>query len=56
MMVRRDDFLALGGFYEGFFMYGEEADYCLRVPGRIVLHPAARCATSTVTRPARTDR
>ncbi len=41
MMVRRDDFLALGGFYEGFFMYGEEADYCLRVPGRIVLHPAS---------------
>jgi N-acetylglucosaminyl-diphospho-decaprenol L-rhamnosyltransferase len=41
MMVRRDDFLALGGFYEGFFMYGEEADYCLRVPGRIVLHPGS---------------
>jgi N-acetylglucosaminyl-diphospho-decaprenol L-rhamnosyltransferase len=41
MMVRRDDFLALGGFYEAFFMYGEEADYCLRVPARIVLHPAS---------------
>ena len=41
MMVRRDEFLALGGFYEGFFMYGEEADYCLRVPGRIVLHPGS---------------
>jgi N-acetylglucosaminyl-diphospho-decaprenol L-rhamnosyltransferase len=39
MMVRRDDFLALGGFYEPIFMYGEEADYCLRVSGRIVLHP-----------------
>lgn len=39
MMVRREDFLALDGFYEGFFMYGEEADYCLRVPGRIVLRP-----------------
>ena len=34
MMVRRQEFLALGGFYEPFFMYGEEADYCLRVPGQ----------------------
>ena len=33
MMVRRDEFLALGGFYEPIFMYGEEADYCLRAPG-----------------------
>jgi GT2 family glycosyltransferase len=41
MMVRRSDFLALGGFYEPIFMYGEEADYCLRVPGRIVLHPGS---------------
>jgi N-acetylglucosaminyl-diphospho-decaprenol L-rhamnosyltransferase len=41
MMVRRDEFTALGGFYEPLFMYGEEADYCLRVPGRIVLHPAS---------------
>jgi GT2 family glycosyltransferase len=39
MMVRRDEFLALGGFYEPLFMYGEEADYCLRAPGRIVLDP-----------------
>ena len=39
MMVRRDEFLALGGLYEPLFMYGEEADYCLRVPGRIVLDP-----------------
>jgi len=39
MMVRRADFLALGGFYEPIFMYGEETDYCLRVDGRIVLHP-----------------
>jgi N-acetylglucosaminyl-diphospho-decaprenol L-rhamnosyltransferase len=39
MMVRRDEFLALGGFYEPLFMYGEEADYCLRVGGRIVLDP-----------------
>ena len=22
-------------------MYGEEADFCLRVPGRVVLHPAS---------------
>ena len=41
MMVRTQEFLALGGFYEGFFMYGEETDYCLRVPGRIVLHPGS---------------
>ena len=41
MMVRRDEFLALGGFYEPLFMYGEEADYCLRAPGRVLLHPGA---------------
>jgi GT2 family glycosyltransferase len=39
MMVRRSDFLALGGFYEPLWMYGEEADYCLRVPGRVVADP-----------------
>jgi GT2 family glycosyltransferase len=39
MMVRRDEFLALGGFYEPIFMFGEEADFCLRVPGRVVLEP-----------------
>src|SRR5207248_2154124 len=33
MMVRRDEFLELGGFYEPIFMFGEEADYALRVPG-----------------------
>ena len=42
MMVRREEFLALGGFYEPIWMYGEEADYCLRVPGRVVLHPRQR--------------
>jgi GT2 family glycosyltransferase len=41
MAVRREEFLALGGFYEPLFMYGEEADYCLRAGGRVVLHPAA---------------
>jgi GT2 family glycosyltransferase len=41
MMVRRSEFIALGGFYEPIFMYGEEADYCLRVPGRVVLHPGS---------------
>jgi N-acetylglucosaminyl-diphospho-decaprenol L-rhamnosyltransferase len=41
MMVRRDEYLALGGFYEPIFMYGEEADYCLRVPGRVVVHPGS---------------
>ena len=37
MMVRRDDFLSQGGFWETLFMYGEEADYCLRARGRVVL-------------------
>jgi GT2 family glycosyltransferase len=41
MMVRRAEFLELGGFYEPFFMYGEEADYCLKVPGRVVLDPTS---------------
>jgi N-acetylglucosaminyl-diphospho-decaprenol L-rhamnosyltransferase len=41
MMVRRDEFLALGGFYEPIFMYGEEADYCLRAGGRIVVDPGS---------------
>jgi GT2 family glycosyltransferase len=41
MMVRRSDFLALGGFYEPFWMYGEETDYALRAPGRAVIHPAS---------------
>lgn len=40
-MVRRDEFLELGGFYEPIWMYGEEADLALRVPGRVVLHPAS---------------
>jgi GT2 family glycosyltransferase len=38
-MMRRDEFLELGGFYEPIWMYGEEADLALRVPARIVLHP-----------------
>jgi GT2 family glycosyltransferase len=41
MMVRREEFLALGGFYEPLFMFGEEADYCLRAPGQIMLDPAS---------------
>ena len=42
-MVRREDFLALGGFYEPLWMYGEEADYCLRAHehGRVVLDPGS---------------
>jgi GT2 family glycosyltransferase len=30
LLIRRDMWLALGGFREEFFMYGEEADLCLR--------------------------
>ena len=41
MMVRRAEFLALGGFYEPIFMYGEEADYCLRVRGKDRPRPAS---------------
>jgi GT2 family glycosyltransferase len=39
MMVRRDEFLAIGGFYENIWMYGEEADLAMRMPGRIVVDP-----------------
>jgi GT2 family glycosyltransferase len=41
MMMRSEEFLGLGGFYEPIWMYGEEADLCLRVAGRVVLHPAS---------------
>ena len=41
MMVRREEFLSLGGFHEPIWMYGEEADYCLRVPGRTVIAPGS---------------
>lgn len=43
MMVRRSDFLSLGGFREDLWMYGDEADYGLRAckHGRIVLHPGS---------------
>jgi N-acetylglucosaminyl-diphospho-decaprenol L-rhamnosyltransferase len=39
MMVRREDFLGLGGFYEVLWMFGEEADFCLRAGGRVVADP-----------------
>ncbi len=57
MMVRREDFLALGGFWETLFMYGEEADYCLRAPGRVMLDPrsAIRHAHGHAAGPALSD-
>jgi GT2 family glycosyltransferase len=57
MMVRREEFLGLGGFYEPLFMYGEEADYCLRAPGRVVLDPrsALRHAVGHAAGPARSN-
>jgi GT2 family glycosyltransferase len=39
MMVCRDEFVGLGGFYEPIWMYGEEADLSLRVSGRVVADP-----------------
>jgi GT2 family glycosyltransferase len=57
MMVRRDEFLGLGGFWETLFMYGEEADYCLRARGRVVLDPrsALRHAHGHAAGPPRSD-
>jgi GT2 family glycosyltransferase len=43
-MVRRDTYEALGGFDEGFFMYWEDADLCLRARQRgwrVHYHPGA---------------
>lgn len=37
-VVRRSEFL---GFDELIWMYGEEADYALRLSGRVVLHPGS---------------
>lgn len=40
MVVRRDEFLASGGFDERFFLYYEETDWCRRMAtaGRRILH------------------
>jgi N-acetylglucosaminyl-diphospho-decaprenol L-rhamnosyltransferase len=57
MMVRREEFLELGGFWETLFMYGEEADYCLRVRGRVMLdsRSALRHAHGHAAGPPRSD-
>jgi len=59
MLVRRSAFEAVGGFDEGFFMYGEDVDLCARLgaagqrlrylPEAIVVHA---WGASTVQRPA----
>lgn len=64
MLVRRDDFVTVGGFDEGFFAYFEETDLCwrLQLAGRRVRYvpaaPAYHAAGSTTTRlfdPGRID-
>ncbi len=54
LMMRRDVYTTLGGFDEGFFMYWEDADLCLRArrggwrvsyhPGASVTHLGARAS------------
>lgn len=45
MLVRRLDFIAIGGFVEDFFMYSEDTEFCLRMhrilDNKIVWHPEA---------------
>ncbi|WP_289069483.1 glycosyltransferase family 2 protein [uncultured Aliiroseovarius sp.] len=38
-LIRREDWEALGGFDETFFMYGEEADLCLRAASELGARP-----------------
>ena len=55
-LVRRDVFLALGGYRESFEFYGEEKDYCLRLidagyrtvylPDALVIHEPDRAGRS----------
>jgi GT2 family glycosyltransferase len=56
MLVRRDAFVAVGGFDERYFMYWEDADLCRRLRARghtIQFVPAAR-AVHQVGRSSRT--
>ena len=39
LMIRRDDWATLGGFDTSYFMYGEEADLCLRAARAIGARP-----------------
>jgi len=44
LMVRRADHLAMGGFWEHLWMYGDEPDYALRLArrGKAILCPGSR--------------
>ncbi|MEL6886571.1 MAG: glycosyltransferase family 2 protein [Pseudomonadota bacterium] len=47
LLIRRADWQALGGFDPGFFMYGEEADLCLRATRDLGAAPRV-CPEATI--------
>jgi GT2 family glycosyltransferase len=48
LMITRDDWQALGGFHPDFFMYGEEADLCLRAARMLGAAPRVTPAATIV--------